>query len=707
MEQIIDGPLAFDSQTVFSAPTHFSLGCDYTIALNVWLWKPRYRDLNIFATRRAKSDNSTDTSDNLEPAIMFNTGTYKDEFFFSARKDENGGPSGCWSKTKVNHYEWTHLALTIKGELLTGYVNGKAVGTVTFTDKVDQTCEYTDAEEVVDNKIMQVFGDVSKKSTTGMVHDVLVFRNIVLNAEEIAYLLKLRPPPVMQTLDWLLTYYNVRVDERRGTNTDTDDDVVNLEYTDDLFSDYDAAGGDQDEIVVKRLQPIQDVSAASGTGVMAVSHLPNLIQNNPSRRELGVKPSISMVDKGMIKEGGNENDYKSTWEYFTSELGDTWNKIAHKLSNKTIPVSYHNQSDNHNIYMDYSDIPFKSTKEKVQDLYDSSMIWLNGRYEHIVENTQYSLDEWKLGVFEAAQSAQFLSLWMASDLAKQEEKDVQWPHKYSTMLAQPVHLALGYRAGFEDVLSPSGASPVPKPPSDSMLLPRTSDSERFLQHVDDELLSVLAPESFYTRESQPMIADTDTRGALDRICRDEGCEEEEDESMEYGDVGLMVLPDELEADMIPLTEEQQHEQFLREIEAYKASQKSLANNKPTNDQSLSKSDTSPRESVLTLISTPRGNAYQNECPVAAAYYFPVSQYVTSHSNMVNVGVGSLEVVKLRTDNLAGRHGVADEVTQLREVKAEEGDIDSLLFMARRHFHGYGGLERNPVIALRYGIVTVV
>ena len=63
----------------------------------------------------------------------------------------------------------------------------------------------------------------------------------------------------------------------------------------------------------------------------------------------------------------------------------------------------------------------------------------------------------------------------------------------------------------------------------------------------------------------------------------------------------------------------------------------------------------------------------NECAAAAAYYFPVTHYVTSHFGMVETGVGHLEDIILSEGDLLGHTGADDELQVHNEAEAEGGD----------------------------------
>ena len=81
----------------------------------------------------------------------------------------------------------------------------------------------------------------------------------------------------------------------------------------------------------------------------------------------------------------------------------------------------------------------------------------------------------------------------------------------------------------------------------------------------------------------------------------------------------------------------------------------------------------------------------NECAAVAAYYFPVTQYVTSHLGMVETGVGHLEDIILSEGDLLGHTGADDELQVHNEAEAEGGDPATQPWLGRKYFWGLGGL----------------
>ena len=91
---------------------------------------------------------------------------------------------------------------------------------------------------------------------------------------------------------------------------------------------------------------------------------------------------------------------------------------------------------------------------------------------------------------------------------------------------------------------------------------------------------------------------------------------------------------------------------------------------------------------------------ENDCLSATSHYFGVMQYVTAHFGMVETGVGVLEDVRLEQGDFAGHLGEDDEVHQYNEAEAEAGDANAQMWLGRRYFWGFGGLQPNPLIARR-------
>ena len=95
--------------------------------------------------------------------------------------------------------------------------------------------------------------------------------------------------------------------------------------------------------------------------------------------------------------------------------------------------------------------------------------------------------------------------------------------------------------------------------------------------------------------------------------------------------------------------------------------------------------------------------HQNECLAAAAYYFPVTQYVSSRMGKIESGVGILEEVRLVVSgsNPVGHGGEEDELHVHNEAQAHDGDAHAQTYLGKKYFWGWGGVQRNERVARRW------
>jgi TPR repeat protein len=110
---------------------------------------------------------------------------------------------------------------------------------------------------------------------------------------------------------------------------------------------------------------------------------------------------------------------------------------------------------------------------------------------------------------------------------------------------------------------------------------------------------------------------------------------------------------------------------------------------------LSASSLSGREQYIAPMAT------ETECRAAGSYYFPVTQYVASHIDFVESGVGRLEEVSLSVGNLMGYQGDEDELHQHYEAEALAGDPWAMMWMGRRYWWGQGGVRPDHQMARRW------
>ena len=89
--------------------------------------------------------------------------------------------------------------------------------------------------------------------------------------------------------------------------------------------------------------------------------------------------------------------------------------------------------------------------------------------------------------------------------------------------------------------------------------------------------------------------------------------------------------------------------------------------------------------------------------IAASYYFPVGQYVNVHFGAFHAGTGVLDDIRLIVTNgqTVGHHGESDTTHQYEEAEANNDNTQALTNMGRKYFWGYGGVQRNVLLARRF------
>ena len=242
-------PFVTDSNVFTHTPQHFVRGCEYTIALWVWLYKPHTlpdSELVIYSTREAMAQPRMYHDEALLPAIIYNVGGLPDrinKFFFSAAKDNFGSYHGFWANHEVRFHEWTHLTMAVSADILIAYINGEQAGMVSLshprqealycpynrappsahthtsslstlaTDAVLQLAPYSFApfhpSDAINNTILQVAGSNQHNvvSTPGLFLDLTIVRNAMLSHEQVSMLMRQREPPRMAHLQALMRAY--------------------------------------------------------------------------------------------------------------------------------------------------------------------------------------------------------------------------------------------------------------------------------------------------------------------------------------------------------------------------------------------------------------------------------------------------------------------------------------------------------------------
>jgi TPR repeat protein len=95
----------------------------------------------------------------------------------------------------------------------------------------------------------------------------------------------------------------------------------------------------------------------------------------------------------------------------------------------------------------------------------------------------------------------------------------------------------------------------------------------------------------------------------------------------------------------------------------------------------------------------------SECMAAASYYFPITQYVTSHASDLNINSPQIYLQDLRIKELAKEarfgSGDEDEIINLNEIEAYNGHPGAQTWMGIRNFYGDERMPANINEARRW------
>eukprot|EP01038_Epipyxis_sp_PR26KG_P017360 gene17360-23977_t len=135
------------------------------------------------------------------------------------------------------------------------------------------------------------------------------------------------------------------------------------------------------------------------------------------------------------------------------------------------------------------------------------------------------------------------------------------------------------------------------------------------------------------------------------------------------------------------------------------------NNNISFDEILFKNNNSDKlvdykDNSYTGISNISHKSWEYEsCPIAASYYFPVTQYVASHFGMAETGVGQVEDISLYISgksnfgyNFIGHKGELDPLHIETEADAALGDANAQVWLAKKYYWGFGGVPRDETLA---------
>ena len=244
VQNLLAGPLEFDSTTVLNFPQHFVRGFSYTISVWVWMWRPRLinsrigqdrKESILFSTMDLKPDELSTDDESWLPSIIYNVPSKPGKFFFSANRDDYGDYSGFSPPYDIRYHEWIHVAMTISDDNINSYVNGKLLSSnrASFSRKrrsgkcpyfVDDSADKmrddiddrnnTSASRIQRNQlhpntIMDVIGKHDRLSDPGMMQDLTVVRGLALSEAHIQELMNARRPSIPPTMKKLMQLFDI------------------------------------------------------------------------------------------------------------------------------------------------------------------------------------------------------------------------------------------------------------------------------------------------------------------------------------------------------------------------------------------------------------------------------------------------------------------------------------------------------------------
>eukprot|EP01042_Synura_sphagnicola_P006603 gene6603-8441_t len=267
--------------------------------------------------------------------------------------------------------------------------------------------------------------------------------------------------------------------------------------------------------------------------------------------------------------------------------------------------------------------------ERVQLLYDSAMIWLSGRHEGMEEEyaaeraAETALEAWTEQVLTDSFAALALALFLADDLKRPngQDMDVPWSFSYPLEFSHPIHVALGYRYGYDL------RRHVPIPGDLGVYLNNT------LGRPLGEILQLIEPKAV---QSATLLDEAGSEGKATALVSVSGeiemegpgertslnsARDEDNALFWYEKIYSAIL----ESGGKSLDEILERHPFLERLRTEDGSEQELA---------LAGSDSASDLSYRPALSLQEGVQEKEggdaECMVAAAHYFPVVQYVVSH-----------------------------------------------------------------------------
>lgn len=239
--QLVRDPVVISGDMTWKHSMHFYRGCAYSISMWVFLYRPKSSEYErvIFSTAHLTGtpgsgvDASEDEVSDLPPAMLpfvltgVGTGDDKDRMFVGNTRDPHGMYHGFWARSgpPVMYEEWMHISITVSEDnFLKIYQNGDLAGQSALdyqTGPNDAQCPYNhltkesdvgplaDLTEYSNNTAFYVMNSHNNivSSTSGLVQQVSVLRNIAVTKKMVRRIQRSTPPPGVDFLVHLLRSY--------------------------------------------------------------------------------------------------------------------------------------------------------------------------------------------------------------------------------------------------------------------------------------------------------------------------------------------------------------------------------------------------------------------------------------------------------------------------------------------------------------------
>lgn len=327
---------------------------------------------------------------------------------------------------------------------------------------------------------------------------------------------------------------------------------------------------------------------------------------------------------------------------------------------------------------------------KVHELYDGAILLLSGRHDQSDQYMRLSTEEWGLSARESAQSALMLSLWLADDIRTASDEDISWNSRYSSLLAQPIHLALGQlmMSSIVTNLTPHGEISVKHEDINFFRKNLTEalggkpiqyyfEQCRIIENVDFDVF-VMTFMHIYRAGKCSSIA------KLNDIC-------EQLESRRLFSVDIKELEELFKSKAITLDD----------INVVLNSNEQILIRKEYLNRGFYRNVRIDGVFELLQNAIQKPLSSDTSAMLVTSLYFPVVQYIVSHWGMVETGVRMPEDIRLNDiglGNLNTQIGEDGDIHIQEEAAAADGNPEAMVWLGRRYFWGYGGVAPNMNIA---------